>query len=70
MRAAGQALNAALNLLTMFLAELFYLSLLCALHWGIWLLFAGCCGAGAATLVAVLPETKGVNYCAAGGVPG
>jgi hypothetical protein len=58
-RPVGQALNAAINLTVMFLAEQFYLSLLCALHFGVWLVFGGSCMLGMLGVACLLPETKG-----------
>lgn len=61
-RAAGQALNAALNLGVLFLMEMFYLTLLCGARWGLWVTFAGCGLLGMLGVMLLMPETKGAGW--------
>ncbi|CAL8468711.1 g8251 [Coccomyxa elongata] len=59
-RPAGGAVASLMNLLFSFVIGQTYLSMLCAMKWGVFILFAGCVLAMTVSVYLFFPETKGV----------
>ncbi|KAK9811165.1 hypothetical protein WJX73_007732 [Symbiochloris irregularis] len=60
-RAAGQSLSTLWWMILAFVVGQTYLTMLCALEWGLYLFFAGACILAAVTTYFLYPETKGLG---------